>query len=183
MAKIKQNWKLPAFDRFCPSPIDWARMAAFIDGEGTILINPRRGRQTQYDSLAATFYLKVSISNTDLNLMDWLKLTFGGNYHFKDNQRYYRDRNVKDAYAWSVSSSQAAWILYNCLPYFIIKYEQASIGIQLQESMGRFTRGPGKSLPPEIVEERRNLKKNLLILKARGRTLEPEQDKRIQEVS
>jgi len=163
----------------------WAQMAAFIDGEGSVLINPRKGRRSrEYTTLASTFYLKLTVANTDVRLMVWLKENFGGGYKDANTEKYYEGKNWKRAYHWGVSSRHAAWILYNCLPYFVMKREQAEIGIALQDSMKLFVRGTGsKELPEEIVSERRELKRRLLVLKARGKTIEPAQEERIAEVS
>ena len=59
-----KNWKVPSFGEHNPSPLDWARLAAFIDGEGSILINTQK-------SVAASaprghFYLRVTVANTDV---------------------------------------------------------------------------------------------------------------------
>jgi hypothetical protein len=184
--KDQRDWKLPAFGEFCPSPTDWAQMASYIDGEGSVLINPRAGRRNsgEYTTLASTFYLKLTVANTDVRLMVWLKERFGGTYKDANTEKYYEGKNWKRAYHWSASSQQAAWILHNCLPYFVMKREQAEIGIALQDSMKRFVRGTGsKVLPEEIVSERRELKRRLLVLKAKGKVMEPAQAQRIAEVS
>lgn len=180
-----RDWKLPALGQFCPSPLVWAQMAGYIDGEGSILINPRSGYRKGGERTieAATFYLKLTIANTDVRLMVWLKGYFGGTFKDANTEKYYEGKNWKRAYHWSVSSQQAAWILHNCLPFFVLKREQAEIGIALQDSMKRFTRGAGKELPEELVSERRELKRRLLVLKARGKKMEPAQEQRIAEVS
>jgi len=177
----QRDWKLPAFGEFCPSPIDWARMAAYIDGEGSVLINT----QKRGNARAVGFYLRVTVANTDVRLPAWLKETFGGTYNLADTEAYYAKRNWKPAYHWGTSAHRAAWILYNCLPYFIMKREQAELGITLQENLSRYRfRGKGAGqVPSQICEERRELKRRLLVMKARGRILEPAQEKRIQEVS
>lgn len=186
-ANEQRDWRLPAFGWYCPSQIDWARMAAYIDGEGSILINPRRGRigsgSGKYSSLFSTFYLKVTVSNTDVRLLIWIEDTFGGSYKDTNSKNYYEGKNWKRSYHWSASSGRAAWILYNCLPYFVIKKEQAEIGIQLQGSVSKTKRGPGKRLPDDLVEERRELKHKLLVMKARGRVIESAQAERIKEIS
>jgi hypothetical protein len=173
------DWKLPAFGEFCPSPLDWGRLAAFIDGEGSILINTQKRGGTE----ARGFYLRVTVANTDVRLPVWLKETFGGTYKDANTPSYYVGKNVKRCYHWGASARRAAWILHNCAPYFIIKGEQAELGIGLQESLSRFTRGPGKRVPPEIHAERKELKRRLLVMKARGAVREAEQEKRIAEVS
>jgi hypothetical protein len=186
MSKIVQgDWKQPTFDGLCPSLIDWAQMAAFIDGEGSILINPRRGRHaaSRYTNLASTFYLKLTIANTDFRLPLWAQRKFGGSCKDANTEKYYEGRNWKRCWHWSCSSHRAAWILTNSLPYFVMKREQAEIGIALQESMFLFTRGHARQLPLEVVELRRELKRRLLVLKSRGLKTEPQQQERIAEVS
>lgn len=177
------DWKSPVRDGLCPTEVDWAMMAAYIDGEGSVLINPRNNRK-DYSAPAAGFYLKVTVANTDVRLLAWIKTRFGGSYKDANTAQYYKDRNCKTAWHWSASSGHAAWILWNCLRFFVIKAEQAEIGIALQESMGKYSgAGRRQSLPTEVVEERRALKKRLLIMKARGRVINPDQQERIERVS
>jgi hypothetical protein len=164
--KSQREWKSPIFEGTCPKDTDWARLAAFIDGEGSILINTRSTK----DRISAGFYLRITVANTDVRLPVWLKETFGGSYKDANTAAYYVGQNWKRCYHWGTCSHRAAWILHNCLPYFIIKRDQAEIGISLQESMAKFTRGPGKELPFDLVEERKQLKQELLTLKRRGVT-------------
>lgn len=161
--KDKRDWKLPYFDGLCPSTIDWARLAAFIDGEGSILINTQKRGGTE----ACGFYLRVTVANTKVCLMVWLKETFGGTFKDANTEKYYVGKNWKRAYHWGTSAHRAAWILHNCMPLFIIKADQAELGIQLQESMKLYVRGTGK-VPVSLHESRKNLKQRLLDLKAKG---------------
>jgi hypothetical protein len=174
------KWQAPTFEGLCPNAINWARMAAYIDGEGSILINPRRHRK-DYSTEASGFYLRITVANTDVRLPVWCKENFGGSYKDANTEKWYVDKNYKRAYHWGCASQRAAWILWNCLPYFVMKREQAEIGIQLQESLNVLNRG--HELSQEVVEARRLLKKRLLVLKARGKTIMPEQQERIEEVS
>src|SRR6266478_2274849 len=170
MAKVdKREWKLPIFEGLCPTAIDWAMMAAYLDGEGSVLINPRRSRvgsgDGMFQDIASTFYLKITVANTDPRLVAWCKAKFGGTFKDANSRAYYVGRNIKIAWHWSASSTRAAWILYNCMPYFVIKDEQANIGIQLQESMT--LSGGWRRLPKEVIEARRELKRQLLVMKAK----------------
>ena len=159
----QQNWKAKYFEGICPDSHDWARLAAYIDGEGSILINTQKSRY------GTGFYLRVTVANTDIRLMVWLKENFGGSYCGANTDKYYEGKNWKRSYHWGTSSHRAAWILFNCLPYFVIKGEQAEIGIQLQESMRLFVRGGrSKILPEGIRKQRSELKSRLLVLKSRG---------------
>jgi len=183
------EWQNLSYEGLSPSPINWARMAAYIDGEGSILINPRgkgKTRPTVFGPTEpSTFYLKVTVSNTDVRLVEWIKQRFGGSWKDANTSKYYEGRNAKTMYHWSASSARAAWILYNCFEYFVIKREQAEIGIALQASMTKFIRGTGqsKSLPDHIIAERRELKRRLLLLKARGKEITPLQLERIAALS
>lgn len=162
--KDQVNWRLPAFKGCCPTPIDWAKLAAFIDGEGSILINTQKRGANE----ARGFYLRVTVANTDVRLMHWLQDRFGGTFKDANTEKYYVGKNWKRAYHWGASAHRAAWILHNCLPEFVMKREQAEIGIQLQESMSQFVRAGGRSLPSEIHESRKELKQRLLALKSKG---------------
>lgn len=180
--KYKRDWKLPAFDQLCPSPIEWAQMAAFIDGEGSILINTQKHKST----VATGFYLRVTIANTDVRLPVWLKEHFGGTYSDSNTEKYYEGKNWKRAYHWGASSHRAAWILHHCMPYFVMKADQAQLGISLQESLSQYPSGGNahdKYLKEDVREVRRDLKRRLLIMKARGKTMMEDQQKRIEEVS
>ena len=178
----KREWKCPTFDGLCPSDLTWAKMAAYIDGEGSILINPRRKRlrNGEYANLASTFYLKLTVANTDVRLVAWCKSNFGGTFKDANTKAYYAGRNCKTSWHWSASSNRAAWILYNCMPHFLLKSEQADIGMRLQASMLDYG---FRTLPQEIVTERRELKRQLLTLKARGREFDASESKQLGELA
>lgn len=108
------------------SEMDWARLAAFIDGEGCITISKTKGYRVQY--------MKVFIANTDPRLMVWLRDNFGGTVNGKP--RTNREKH-KPCYVWTVSSQMAWIILLCCMPYFIIKREQAEVALAFQRTMTR----------------------------------------------
>lgn len=110
------------------SDVDWARLAAFIDGEGTITIasSPRRGRaaKSQHEG-------KVTVANTSILLMHWLVGTFGGavrTTHYTGNL----PMNF-----WVLNERQAEQVVIRCLPYFVIKGEQAEIFLSFRELKSR----------------------------------------------
>lgn len=134
------------------SELDWARLAAFIDGEGSIMILERKRAAGSHP------YLRVNMCNTDPRLIVWLKNTFGGSVT-KDK----RSGNVKHrvAYRWHISSNQAAWILESCYPYLILKREQADKALAFQSTL----KGPGHIVPSHVWEERYRLRDELKFLK------------------
>ena len=104
---------------------DWARLAAFIDGEGTIYINRRKPSGKR---LSEGHTLSVLVTNSSVPLIDWLKSTFGGSVYVKD----FHGKNTlgrRQLWTWHLNERQAEVILRGCLPYFIVKREQAVIGL------------------------------------------------------
>jgi len=103
---------------------EFIRLAAFIDGEGCITIcrSPRRGA-----AASNQHELKMTVSNTSLRLFDWLMSTFGGNVRRAHNQSYL------PVYSWVLNELQAEVIIRRCLPYFIIKREQAEVALAFRD--------------------------------------------------
>jgi hypothetical protein len=163
----KREWKCPTFEGLTPSQIDWAMMAAYIDGEGSILINTQRWTLRMAAGRPYGLALRVTVANTDVRLMQWCKEHFGGTFSEANTAKYYEGKNWKHAYHWGAPGVRGAWVLHNCLPYFVIKREQAEIGIQLQETLSD-VRWQGRKLPEDIRTKRINLKKRLLVLKSKG---------------
>ena len=133
--------------------IDWARLAAFIDGEGCIQIN----RQKQYSKKAQPnwrphYIVQVVVTNTDPRLVAWCKETFGG---FVVPQSKYPKR--RQAFKWCAHSKSCANILTNCLSYFIIKREQAEIAIAFRKTYSKEYVGRGRSVPDAVIAYRDSL--------------------------
>lgn len=128
------------------SQIDWARLAAFIDGEGTISIKASN-RHRAVPSV--NHFLEVSVANTSVKLMNWLKATFGGNIRFYQKQQL----NRRPCMRWAWTEGCAEKLLLGCLPYFIIKREQAEVGLTFRE-LKRSNGGAGRRLSQKAVAER-----------------------------
>lgn len=107
------------------SKIDWARLAAFIDGEGCIDICGGGGNGRGHKPT----FLRTFVCNTDPRLIMWCQRTFGGTVRGKPRADRLRH---KPCWQWAVCSNVAVSILQGCLPYFIIKREQAEIGMAYQ---------------------------------------------------
>lgn len=139
-----------------PTQIDWARLAAYIDGEGSVQINERNStRKTNWGS-----WLRVSVSNTNPLLMVWLKETFGGTIAPSKPKK----KTHKPGLKWHVSCRTAAGILEQCLPYMILKRSHAEIALAWQKTL----RGPGHRIDLATRTQRVELKDKLKVLNARG---------------
>ena len=103
-----------------PTEIDIAQMATIIDCEGNIAINRNR---------KLTYYLHVTVGNKDFRLLEWCQTRFGGKIY---RLTYHKEQKPTRATVkrWRMHSHAAADLLKTCLPFFIIKREQAEIGIR-----------------------------------------------------
>jgi hypothetical protein len=107
------------------SEIDFARLAAFIDGEGSVYINCPGGKNSRYK---IQHRLSIIISNTNPILMNWLKSTFDGSvYHVKyENCKHLGKKPIM---RWQMNERMAAHLLERVLPYMMLKKGQAEIGL------------------------------------------------------
>jgi hypothetical protein len=137
--------------------VDWARLAAFIDGEGHIRVVSKvvKARGYRQD------YVEVIVGNTDPRLSVWLKDLFGGSIP-KPSASTSR---CKVMYRWTIACAAAARVLQGCLPYFIIKRDQAEIALAFHSTLKR--RGV-KGTPDFVRASRADLKSKLHVLTARG---------------
>jgi hypothetical protein len=140
--------------------VDWARLAAYIDGEGSITIASVRGARP--DS-RRVMYVNVAVANTDIRLLEWLRNTFGGTI----SKFRHKSEHVKwaQAYVWTVGSRHASALLDRCLPYFIIKREQAEIALAFQRTILTDRRYGCKGRPLELIAAQEQLRQDLSTLK------------------
>lgn len=156
----KREWKGEEFDALKPTVYDWCRMAAFIDGEGNLQVNPyKKTRRT---------IVRIVIANTNPSLPAWLMDTFGGNTVIKihDNPKW------KPAYIWSCTAARAAWIMTNCMPWFVMKSEQAKLLIRLQENIDKTRQGRGRSVSEEDYSFRASIHEQVKRLNRKGPSVE-----------
>ena len=145
-----------------PTEIDYARLAAYIDGEGHIGICTKKNRKAPYA-------FSLSIGNTDKRLMEWLSGTFGG-LPIRDKSTIRK----KKYWLWFIGGEAAATLLENCLPYFIMKRDQAEIAIEFHALMRKqiaerkaSTRKYGKSfLTEEMIGKRQDLAERLHLVRS-----------------
>lgn len=152
-----------------PTPIDWARLAAFIDGEGSISI---KALKNLYGG--ARHYVMLQITNTDPALSVWLLETFGVGY--------VRPRDRVDkwsiSYDWIVSGRTAMGLLEECLPYFVMKRAEAEVALRFRATGHR----RGVRVSQDAVIARDELKHELHALKRRNRKPEAKELRKREEI-
>ncbi len=141
-----------------PTALDWASLAAFIDGEGSVFIGVQKYKSRNTGKSYRRTYGAVDISNTDVRLFIWLKERFGGCISpiKSDNPKW------KPAYHWRRTDNDAVFILKNCLEYFVIKRSQAEIVIAHQKLRAKLT---GVRIDENLLNERLKLRDQLSMLK------------------
>lgn len=85
---------------------DYAYMAGIIDGEGTITLT----RGSRHDKFRMVV---VSVSNTDLSIINFMKTTFGG----RTSKRTRRVSHHSDSFAWRIEGRQAISLLEKVSPF------------------------------------------------------------------
>lgn len=119
--------------------IDWARLAALIDGEGCICI-PRAGRKRRYPV--------VAVYNTDPRMILWIQSKFGGHVSKK-----MKSKARKPLLEWRARRSETEQVLVGCLPYFLIKREQAEVAIAYERVSAQFDISERDSRKSELAEK------------------------------
>ncbi len=98
------------------SRLDCAYAAGLLDGKGSIRITHRRSRSLRRPE-RRQLNSDMSVSNTDLRPLIWLKERWGGSIHV---QRRYNLLH-QEGLLWRVSHRKASQFLSDVLPYLIIK--------------------------------------------------------------
>lgn len=122
-----------------------AYLAGIIDGEGSICVDLQRaGGSRKHDY----YTLRLSIVNTDKNLMEWLVKNFQGTYYQRTPKPGY-----KICYTYRIYGHKLAELIEACYPYFIIKKPHADIIRQFRKTIGK----TGWNITQEVVEDRKRL--------------------------
>lgn len=155
------SMKNPQKDLSLVSQIDWARLAAYIDGEGGVHILTTSHTSPTHQGRPKNEFVRVAITNSDMRLALWLQDTFGGAVQVRTLQ----NPAHKPIYVWTVSCAYAVAVLQRCLPYFITKREQAELCIALQATMKRWG---VKGVPESVIKERFVIREKIHVLNKKG---------------
>ena len=138
--------------------IDLAWMAGFVDGEGSIMLVKRRMRH-----LTKTWTCRVSVTNTNRNILTVFQKAFGGYITLgKEN----RERH-KDCWTWKVESKMAREFLRAIRPYLRLKTRQADILFRYEKTLS--TRIGRRGHRAKTERRRNQLHERIVGLNRRGR--------------
>lgn len=143
------------------SDIDWARLAAYVDGEGTIMIAKteiKTGRKKPQ------YILTLIVANTDPRLIAWLQGIFGGYnaYSHSSSSRFSTEHGVikrKICFSWRQHEERAAEIIRHIVPYLIMKREQADVALAYREI--RKAGSKGRKLTDVDIEMREEMRQKM----------------------
>jgi hypothetical protein len=108
---------------------DLAYFAGIIDGEGSIGIEhlkPTKGRKKDY------YVCRLTVINTSLRLMNWIKDTFGGQF---DQRKEIPGR--KTCYRWHIFGKDMENILKAVEPLLKVKKPQAGLLLKYRRTVGK----------------------------------------------
>lgn len=146
-----KKWHNKRVDVQAIPEMEFARLAAFIDGEGCFMITPSGSGHRKYRYC----FLRLVIGQADVRLMEWLFDTFGGRYEKGSGG------TNRPMYYWMMEAAYMIEVLKRCMPYFILKGAQAEIFLQYRSTL---TKGR-TALSDEVIAQREELKTRLHLLK------------------
>lgn len=126
-----------------------AYVAGLFDGEGSIVIGVSKP-SIKKRMKSPSHWLQVGISNTNKEIIDWLKNNFGG--HISNRSYSPSRKNCIPSWEWRVMSNKAKDFLINISPFVRIKKKQVKLAIQFQEE--RMYKGGISISTPEQINRR-----------------------------
>jgi len=144
------------------SQLETAYLAGIVDGEGCVSIMKAKPRNRSQNPC---HILRITIANTNKDLIDWLVIKMGGCSRKSSRANY--PSHWKDSWQWHIEGFKALELLCLVEPYLIIKKAQANIGIEFQTKK---TPGMGRrGISQKEVLFRDSFRNRLTILNKKGK--------------
>ena len=137
---------------------DWAYLAGFVDADGSISVN----RWCERGATRPRYLMRLTISNCDKPIMDWLVVELGGGVCLANREG---PKVHRTSWRWAVSGKYAGKILEQLLPYLRVKQKRAELAIQFADTMGI----RGVLVPPDQIDKREKIVTHLARMNKRGR--------------
>lgn len=138
--------------------VDYAYIAGFFDGEGSIGITKRK---------AGDYQLLVSIGQANRFPLKWLQFNFGGCLQTTLSNK----PHIQTMYRWRVVANDAFEFLTTIYPYLILKKAEAELAIKWQKAKQERRKG---QLKPKTEEAKVLDEANYILmksLKSRGKNV------------
>ncbi len=138
---------------------DLAWCAGFFDGEGFVTIQSRKS--TVNGKVYTGYYLRIGINHVAVEPLEEIKRLLGGTLRKQSEHTVIGNR--KQRHTWQMSCQAAKEALIKLMPYFRNKQVVATLGIELQDTMGAH----GERTTPEVQLYRAVLKAKITSLNAK----------------
>jgi hypothetical protein len=96
------------------------------------------------------YVLRITVTNTSTDLMQWLYENFGGTLRGKPRAKQVH----KATYDWIYDNGKAIYILELIRPYLVVKKRQAELGIEFIEKWEYPKGGQGSKVPDHEIQRR-----------------------------
>ena len=126
--------------------LNWGYMAGTIDSDGCI----GGGKNTN----CHTYRPYLVVIQKDMKLIEWLYSNFGGSVNLVSRNHSTRK---KWYIRWMVTNQKCVDILKKCLPYLIVKKEQAKLAIRMVEEAKSGKQRGKRNIPKYIYKLQENL--------------------------
>lgn len=107
-----------------------AYAAGIVDGDGCI--NIMRIRYHRTNSRSIGYELRVMVTNTKKELLDWLETQFGGSVRLHHGEET-TSPNYKVCWRWSLPAKKAERFLMEISPFLLIKRPQVELALVFQK--------------------------------------------------
>ena len=108
---------------------DATYLAGFFDGEGTVGL--RHAHRTRNIDGKDSFTLRIRITQTNEDVMNWVKIITGTGTVYKKKTA----PGFKDAWEWATSGTMAVQVLREMYPFLKVKRLQAEIAFKFGDTI------------------------------------------------
>ena len=141
----------------------WA--AGFVDGEGCITIDRHKPRRGDGEHASPQHSLTLSVTNTNLEVLEFLMSMFGGSISRKHKGSSYAQKKI---WQWRCASLDAEKAVKKLVPYLKVKKAEAETALDFVE-LKRATFDErvrnGGPLKDEVIAQREAYRQTLMGLK------------------
>jgi len=150
-----------------PTTEQIAYLAGVMDSDGCISISKAIKTSKLSNRIVNPRYvLRITVTNTSMDLMWWLDENFGGGRRPKKRSKMIH----KPTFDWIYDNGKAIEILELVRPYLVVKQRQADLGIEFIERWEYCKGGQGSQTPAHEVQRREKCWQIMRLLNQLGDT-------------
>ncbi len=155
--------------KLTPTTEQIAYLAGVMDSDGCIAITKANKTALMAKTqriVNPRYVLRITVTNTSMDLMQWLVENFGGGRRAKQRAKLVH----KPTFDWIYDNGKAIDILRLVRPYLVVKQRQADLGIEFIEKWEYPQGGMGARVPVHEVQRREKCWMTMRLLNQLGST-------------